>query len=55
VPATHDPTLYLRFGDWFAWVALAGLALALVQLVRLRSHAAQPRRANVQMMITKSP
>lgn len=38
VPTTHDPTLYLRFGDWLAWLALAGLAVALVQLVRLRSE-----------------
>ncbi|HEX7835997.1 MAG TPA: nitrilase-related carbon-nitrogen hydrolase [Kofleriaceae bacterium] len=37
VPTTHAPTLYLRLGDWFAWLALAGLAAALVQLARLRS------------------
>lgn len=33
-PAVHAETLYLRFGDWFAWLALAGLALAIVRLVR---------------------
>jgi apolipoprotein N-acyltransferase len=34
VPATHDPTLYLVLGDWFAWLALAVLGVALAQLVR---------------------
>ena len=33
VPAVHADTLYLRLGDWFAWLALAGLALAIGQLV----------------------
>jgi len=36
VPEAHTPTLYLWLGDWFAWLALAMLAGALVQLVRLR-------------------
>jgi len=38
VPATHDATLYLRWGDWFGWLALALLALTLVRgvLPRLR-------------------
>ena len=27
VPVHHDPTLYQRWGDWFAWVNLAGLAV----------------------------
>jgi apolipoprotein N-acyltransferase len=36
VPQTHDRTLFLRLGDWFAWVAVALLALCLVQLVRSR-------------------
>ena len=26
VPVQHDSTLYQRWGDWFAWVNLAGLA-----------------------------
>lgn len=33
-PAVHTDTLYLRFGDWFAWLVLAGLALAIGQLLR---------------------
>jgi apolipoprotein N-acyltransferase len=37
VPAVHAETLYLRFGDWFAWLALASLALAMVRLVRPRA------------------
>jgi apolipoprotein N-acyltransferase len=36
VPETHDRTLFLSLGDWFAWVAVAILALCLVQLVRSR-------------------
>jgi apolipoprotein N-acyltransferase len=32
-PAVHAETLYLRFGNWFAWLALAGLALAIGQLL----------------------
>jgi len=35
-PATHDPTPYLLFGDWFAWLTLAALVFTLVQLIRLR-------------------
>jgi len=31
-PAIHDTTLYLLLGDWFAWLALATLVFALVQL-----------------------
>jgi apolipoprotein N-acyltransferase len=36
VPAVHDTTLYVLLGDWFAWLALAILVFALVQLYRLR-------------------
>lgn len=36
VPAVHDTTLYVLLGDWFAWLALATLVFALVQLYRLR-------------------
>jgi len=32
VPATHDATLYTLLGDWFAWFALAMLALSLLRL-----------------------
>jgi apolipoprotein N-acyltransferase len=35
VPAGHDNTLYLRFGDWFAWVVLAILGFTLVRLTQL--------------------
>ena len=37
VPAVHVETLYLQFGDWFAWLALASLALAIGQTFR-RQH-----------------
>jgi apolipoprotein N-acyltransferase len=37
VPATHDTTLYLLLGDWFAWLVLILLAFTLMQ--------AAPRRA----------
>jgi apolipoprotein N-acyltransferase len=30
VPQTHDRTLFLSLGDWFAWMAVAILALCLV-------------------------
>jgi apolipoprotein N-acyltransferase len=31
VPTTHDSTLYMLLGDWFAWLALVLLGLALVR------------------------
>lgn len=34
VPQSHDKTLFLLLGDWFAWVALALLVLCLAQLAR---------------------
>jgi apolipoprotein N-acyltransferase len=34
VPAGHDTTLYLLWGDWFAWLALAALIFTLAQLCR---------------------
>jgi apolipoprotein N-acyltransferase len=34
VPAEHHRTLFLLWGDWFAWVAVALLAASLVQLAR---------------------
>jgi len=37
VPETHDRTLFLSLGDWFAWVAVAILVLCLVQLVSRRA------------------
>ena len=46
VPVTHTTTLYLRLGDWFAWLTLLALGATVVQLVRLaraspRGHAAR--------------
>lgn len=41
VPAVHDATLYLALGDWFAWVALAIVAFALIRLYRLRGYTRQ--------------
>jgi apolipoprotein N-acyltransferase len=32
VPSGHDGTLYLRFGDWFAWASVALLAAAVLRL-----------------------
>ena len=34
VPQSHDKTLFLILGDWFAWVALALLVFCLAQLAR---------------------
>lgn len=34
VPQAHDPTLFLRLGDWFAWVAVALLVFCVAQLAR---------------------
>lgn len=36
VPVRHDATLYERWGNWFAWVALAVLGFAMVEALRLR-------------------
>jgi len=38
VPQTHDKTLFLLLGDWFAWVALGILLFTLAQLARLRRY-----------------
>jgi apolipoprotein N-acyltransferase len=37
-PTTHNPTLYLLLGDWFAWLAMALVVFALVQLYRVRQE-----------------
>lgn len=37
-PAIHDTTLYLLLGDWFAWLAVAMLVFALMQLYGLRKN-----------------
>jgi apolipoprotein N-acyltransferase len=34
LPLRHTHTLYARWGDWFAWLDLAGLALLLVLAFR---------------------
>jgi apolipoprotein N-acyltransferase len=39
VPAAHSATVYLLLGDWFAWVACALLALAVVRLCWLAMSA----------------
>jgi apolipoprotein N-acyltransferase len=41
VPAVHDKTLYLRFGNWFAWLTLGILAFTLARLLTLRRPAHQ--------------
>lgn len=40
VPVTHDATLYLLLGDWFAWLALAILVVTLIRLWQLRQSPA---------------
>lgn len=32
VPVEHRPTLYVRWGDWFPWVAFAAFGMAVVSL-----------------------
>ena len=34
VPVRHEPTLYQRWGDWFAWLDLAGIFVLLLYLSR---------------------
>jgi apolipoprotein N-acyltransferase len=41
VPDSHDQTLFVRLGDWFAWAAVAILAFCLAQLARRRGAAPQ--------------
>jgi apolipoprotein N-acyltransferase len=38
LPAAHSWTVYQLLGDWFAWVAIALLVFAMVQMVRLRGR-----------------
>ena len=38
VPVVHDTTLYLLWGDWFAWLVLATFVFTLIQLYRLRKN-----------------
>jgi apolipoprotein N-acyltransferase len=39
VPAAHSWTVYQLLGDWFAWVAIALLVFAVMQMLRLRGRA----------------
>jgi apolipoprotein N-acyltransferase len=34
VPTAHSWTIYQLLGDWFAWVAIALLAIVIIQLLR---------------------
>jgi apolipoprotein N-acyltransferase len=36
VPVRHDPTLYAKFGDWFAWLDIALLLLLIASPFILR-------------------
>ena len=42
VPVRHDPTLYQKWGDWFAWVDLAALVAMLVFWVTKCSGPGEP-------------
>ena len=44
VPTAHVNTLYLRLGDWFAWLVLAVLAVTLVQCALLTVGRSPPWR-----------
>ncbi len=45
-PVGHDDTLYTRFGDWFAWLNIAGLAMLLfIPHWRLSSNRNQPHQS----------
>jgi apolipoprotein N-acyltransferase len=39
-PVRHDDTLYARWGDWFAWLNLAGLLALLLSLAKRRKREA---------------
>jgi apolipoprotein N-acyltransferase len=42
VPQSHDRTLFLVLGNWFAWLAVATLVLCLLRLATRRSGASSP-------------
>lgn len=42
-PAAHAQTLFLAWGDWFAWLALAILASALLRLTVLSAPVLRTR------------
>jgi apolipoprotein N-acyltransferase len=39
IPVHHDATIYSRFGNWFAWLCIAVLLLAITSAIRPRSKA----------------
>jgi apolipoprotein N-acyltransferase len=53
VPVRHDPTLYEKWGDWFAWADLAGLAALLASLLTTRG--VQPQRGSAEELVEASP
>jgi apolipoprotein N-acyltransferase len=42
VPVRHDPTLYQKWGDWFAWVDLAALAALVMFWLAHRKFQTRP-------------
>jgi apolipoprotein N-acyltransferase len=42
VPQSHDHTIFLVLGNWFAWLAVAILALCLLRLAARRSAESRP-------------
>jgi apolipoprotein N-acyltransferase len=36
IPVRHDPTIYSRFGNWFAWLCVLLLAALAVSIIRAR-------------------
>jgi apolipoprotein N-acyltransferase len=45
VPAAHSETVYLLLGDWFAWLACALLAFAILRLCLVAMRATAPRQS----------
>ena len=48
-PATHEATVYLALGDWFAWFSLAALTASLGQLLRLRRRLFTPSDIGIEL------
>jgi apolipoprotein N-acyltransferase len=53
IPAAHSATLYLLLGDWFAWLACALLACAIIQLWRggMASEAQTTRKSETRAAV----
>ena len=47
VPVAHDRTLFDRFGDWFAWLAVA---LLIVSVASALLHRSAPRRSSADSL-----